>query len=152
MSEMNPSPRLRRLFALVALVLAVALLGACGDDGDEDGEGVGAVTTAEDGGGEDDGGGGEDNGGAADTTEAPAGGTTVTVENFEFNPETVTVSAGDSVTWTFQDAAPHNVSGEGFESDNLSDGEEFSHTFDEAGTFEYVCTLHPGMAGTVEVQ
>jgi plastocyanin len=46
---------------------------------------------------------------------------------------------------------PHNVKGDGFRSPTLSKGKKWSHTFAEAGTFDYLCTLHPAMKGTVEV-
>ena len=89
---------------------------------------------------------------------APAGGTssstTVTVENFAFTPKTLTVKSGATVTWKFRDAVPHNVkAGDGsFASANLGKGKSYSFTFTAAGTFNYVCTIHPGMAGTVVVR
>ena len=75
---------------------------------------------------------------------------TVRVVDNEFIPETIEIAVGDTVTWSFEGAALHNVSGSGFKSKNLKDG-TFEHTFNSAGEVDYVCTLHPGMNGTVKV-
>jgi plastocyanin len=98
--------------------------------------------------------GGDDGGTASnDTTTTDAGavtGTAVELKNLKFIPEKVSIKTGETVTWVWKENVLHNVSGDGFKSDNVSDG-PFEHTFDEAGTFEYECTLHSGMTGTVEV-
>jgi plastocyanin len=92
--------------------------------------------------------------GDASTAYAPAaadGRLTVVIEDLEFEPEMLTIEADDTVTWTWKDGAiGHDVSGDGFRSDVMSTG-TFRHTFDEAGTYDYVCTLHPNMTGTIEV-
>ena len=75
----------------------------------------------------------------------------VNVIDNEFVPDEITVAAGDTVTWDFKGAAVHNVIGDGFRSENKKSG-SFEHTFEEAGSFDYVCTLHPGMEGTVVVE
>jgi plastocyanin len=62
----------------------------------------------------------------------------------------VEVPAGTEVTWTWDGDNRHNVTGEPFSSDTQSEG-TFSHTFDDAGTYTYRCTLHPGMEGAVVV-
>lgn len=74
----------------------------------------------------------------------------VDIPRSAFEPAVVEVPAGTTVTWTFTDNTDHNVVGEGFESDVLSDG-TFTHTFTEAGTYDYQCTLHGGMRGRVVV-
>lgn len=77
----------------------------------------------------------------------------VWMENIEFNPETITVSTGTTVTWTNNDDVAHTVTREGmFDSGNIAAGGTFSFTFDEAGTYDYVCTIHPAMTGTVIVE
>ncbi len=77
---------------------------------------------------------------------------TVTIEDMQFTPSQVTIEAGDTLSWVWNDGVmPHNVSGDGFESETQSDG-SFSHTFDDPGDFPYVCTLHSGMRGTVTVE
>jgi plastocyanin len=97
------------------------------------------------------------------TISSPAGasitaqGETVVVEAADgnvFEPATVTVSVGDTVTWRNTDDVPHtSTSDDGaWDSGALAPGEEFSFTFEEAGTYPYFCEFHPGMEGTVVVQ
>lgn len=85
----------------------------------------------------------------AEVTQAPET-AAVDIEDFQFSPETVTIRVGGTVAWT-NTGTTHNVIGEDFASENLGSGETFSHTFDAAGEFNYVCTIHPGMRGTVVV-
>jgi plastocyanin len=77
----------------------------------------------------------------------------VEIKDFAFNPATVTVSAGTTVTWTNQDLAPHTATAEdgSFDTGRLNQGESGSVTFDQPGTYAYVCTFHPSMKGTVVV-
>ena len=76
---------------------------------------------------------------------------TVTIQGMRFTPDHVTIAAGDTVTWVWDDdGMPHDVSGDGFKSEVQSEG-TFSHTFEETGSYPYVCTLHSGMKGTVTV-
>lgn len=76
---------------------------------------------------------------------------TVTIESMRFTPDHVTIETGDTVEWVWDDGdLPHDVSGDGFKSEVQSEG-SFAQTFDDAGTFPYVCTLHSGMKGTVTV-
>ena len=96
-------------------------------------------------------GGGDDDGDAGDGgSDGASESATVEVVDNAFEPETVTVVAGGTVTWEWTGSAAHNVSADDFESE-LQDEGTFEHTFDEAGTFEYVCTVHPTMEGEVEV-
>jgi plastocyanin len=78
---------------------------------------------------------------------------TVKMGDYYFRPRDVTVSAGDSVRWNNVGRVPegHTATGEGFDSGVLEEGESFTHRFARAGTFDYVCTLHPAMRGTVTV-
>jgi LPXTG-motif cell wall-anchored protein len=79
--------------------------------------------------------------------------TTVTMGDFFFSPASVSIAVGDTVTWRNNGDAPHNaVADDGsFSTQNLNKGESASHTFDQAGTFSYICTIHPQMKGTVRV-
>lgn len=79
---------------------------------------------------------------------------TVIIQNFAFNPNSITVPVGTTVTWTNRDSAVHNaISDTGaFASENLNQGESYSFTFTQAGTYPYTCTIHPQMKGTVVVQ
>lgn len=96
----------------------------------------------------------DDSGGGATGDEASGNGAgdsvTVQVDDNVFEPEAVEVGVGGTVTWEWVGNEPHNVSHDDFSSDIQQAG-TFEHTFAEAGTFDYVCTVHPGMEGTVEV-
>ncbi len=58
---------------------------------------------------------------------------------------------GGSVTWTNTSETPHTVRGDFGDSDIMDPGAVITFTFDEAGSFEYICALHPNMVGTVTV-
>lgn len=90
-------------------------------------------------------------GGDDDDDAADEPGVVRVVDN-AFEPKTTEIAVGDTVTWTFEGNSAHNVTHDDdeFESELMKDG-TFEHTFDEAGEFDYVCTVHPGMEGTVEV-
>jgi plastocyanin len=84
-------------------------------------------------------------------TAADTEGRTVVIEDMAFAPETLTVEAGDTVTWVWKDGAiDHDVAGDNLKSEVMSEG-TFTHRFDQPGTYDYVCTLHPNMTGTIEV-
>jgi plastocyanin len=76
----------------------------------------------------------------------------VTIEGFAFSPGTVTVNVGDSVTWTNNDSAAHTATGSGFDTGNIANGASDSVTFQSAGTFDYACSIHLQMTGTVVVR
>lgn len=75
----------------------------------------------------------------------------VSISGMQFSPATLTINAGDSVTWQHQDRMPHTVVGEGFASATMNGGNTFTHTFDQPGEYAYQCSLHPGMQGKVVV-
>ena len=76
---------------------------------------------------------------------------TITIQDMRFNSHHVTIEEGDKVTWLWDDGGmSHDVSGDGFKSEIQSEG-TFSHSFQDAGDYPYVCTLHSGMRGTVTV-
>jgi plastocyanin len=80
-------------------------------------------------------------GGAGDSE--PVATTEVTmVKSYRFDPETIEIRAGKTVTWTNEDNFTHTVQVEGEGDHKLGKGESVSITFDRAGTYEYVCTLH----------
>lgn len=72
--------------------------------------------------------------------------------DFRFSPATITVDVGDSVTWVNAgEGEPHNAVGDAFSTSLLDPGESGSKSFSNAGTFSYICTVHPQMKGTVKV-
>lgn len=139
---MRHDPTRRKKTAAAALVItAFALLTACGESGNDD---------------------------AGAPNQAPAASASdVTMQLVSFRPETVTVEAGTTVTWTQKDPGFHTVTsgtveqgGVGvtpapdgrFDSGELATGKTFTHTFDQSGTYSYFCEIHPAtMRGVVQV-
>jgi Icc protein len=83
----------------------------------------------------------------------PAGRHAVVVDNFSFTPGMISVPVGASVEWTNHDDVPHVIMSaeKKFKSPVLDTDEQFSHTFDAPGTYDYFCSLHPKMTGRVTV-
>jgi len=78
-----------------------------------------------------------------------------------FNPNPININAGDSVTWTNSDNDIHTVTsgsdegpsiGQEFDSGTLGEGQSFTHKFENPGTYEYFCNIHPSMVGEVIVK
>ena len=89
------------------------------------------------------------------TPEAPAAGmAAVRIDNFNFTPTALTVTAGTTVTWTNDDDSPHSVrdKAEKFKSAALDTDDKFSQTFTAPGEYEYFCSIHPYMTGKVVVK
>lgn len=77
----------------------------------------------------------------------------VAISGFSFSPRTITVHVGDTVTWTNSDAQAHTAtSGSAWSTGDIGNGDSASITFRTAGTFAYICAIHPQMTGTVTVQ
>jgi plastocyanin len=76
------------------------------------------------------------------------------IDNFKFGPDKLVVAQGTEVTWTNQDDIPHSVvlTALGVRSKVLDTDKAFTYQFDKAGTFSYVCGLHPFMHGQVVVK
>jgi plastocyanin len=117
--------------AVLGLVLSGVLL-ACGDDDD-----------------------------TADTTTTAAGGApssadAVTIADFAFEPEELTVATGATVRWVNTDDAEHSIESTAdalaFESERLAQDAGFEQTFEEAGEYSYVCGIHNFMSGTITVE
>jgi plastocyanin len=79
---------------------------------------------------------------------------TAKIDNFTFAPARLTVKAGTTVTWRNEDDIPHTVTSATrlFKSKALDTDDSFSFTFSEPGTYEYFCSLHPRMTGTIVVE
>ncbi|OFV80941.1 MAG: hypothetical protein A2W26_01975 [Acidobacteria bacterium RBG_16_64_8] len=127
--------------AALLLLLAALVVTACGEAGTTTtipaGGTTGSVSSTAGGGG---GGGG--------------GGAQVTIKGFAFDPASVTIKTGEGVTWTNEDSATHDVVADGgeFSSGDILTGDTYSFTFDKAGTYPYICGIHPSMKGTVVVE
>ena len=130
---------------LIACLALGVMVAGCGGDDDDEGGGGGAQEQqpAATGGG---GGGG--------------GGAQVSMKDIQFHPADVTIKAGETVTWTNDEAVAHDVDGSGPGGDfssgptgGMNEGDKFKFTFDKPGKYDYVCRVHaPGMAGTVTVK
>jgi plastocyanin len=135
---------MKRLYSVAAcLALGGALVAGCGSSSSSSSNSSSSSTPA-----------------AAPATStpaaAPAAGAAVAVsmKNIQFAPKSVTAKVGQTVKWTNDDSVDHNVtatSGETFKSSTFGQGATYSHKLTKAGTIKYVCTIHPGMEGTIIV-
>lgn len=143
-------------FPVLCVVLALAALGVVGcGGGDDDGDSSSATVTETSGSGEATTEAGDDSvGGSAP---APSGDAAlsekVEIVNFAYDPDPVTIEEGGKVIWQNEDSAPHTATADdgSFDTGILEEGKLKSETFKEAGTYAYICTVHPDMHGTVEV-
>jgi len=88
------------------------------------------------------------------TTPAGAEDVSVKIGNFTFGPQELKVKSGATVTWTNEDDIPHTVTSTtmAFKSKALDSDDKFSFTFTTPGTYQYFCSLHPHMTGTIVVE
>jgi len=84
---------------------------------------------------------------------AEAADATVRIDNFTFAPTPLTVAPGTTVTWVNNDDIPHAIYCQklNLRSHPMDTNDSFSHRFEQAGTFDYMCSLHPQMRGRVVV-
>ena len=79
----------------------------------------------------------------ATRSSAPVATTKVSMaKSYRFDPKTIEITAGDTVTWTNDDNFTHTVQVDGQEDHEVQQGESVSITFDTPGSYHYVCTLH----------
>ena|SRR5690242_984740 len=125
---------MKRLSAILLVLTTVTLFVACGKGGSN------SYTTG--------GGGGYGGGGGGGT------GSDVSIKNFAFTSNNISVTKGTTVKWTNNDGVTHTVTADdgSFDSGSLTNGASFSHTFSTAGTYTYHCSIHTTMTGTVTVQ
>lgn len=134
---MSPTTRL-----VAAQILLLVGLVSCGGAADEAAEGEGVTpsttTTASDEGG----------------TEADDGSGVVEISDFRFEPAEATVAVGTTVRWENHDDATHSVVDRALDAESgaLARGDTFERTYDEAGTFPYLCGIHNFMEGTITVE
>ena len=132
-SRFPPRRGARILIGLVVLVAAAAALSACGPP-------FAAACSAK--------------GAAAATAASTVKVVADSQKQGAYQPDPVTVQAGQSVTWTWEDQGnQHSVSADdsSFESCLQGAGSTFTTTFVKAGTYAYHCSIHPQMKGTVTV-
>jgi plastocyanin len=88
------------------------------------------------------------------TQATEGGGDAVGIKNFAYAPPSLTVSKGTAVKFTNEDTTEHTAtaSGGGFDTGSIAAGKTKSVTLDSSGTFNYVCTFHPFMHGTITVK
>jgi plastocyanin len=80
-------------------------------------------------------------------------GTNIAITNFAFNPADITVPAGTTIIWTNMDGVAHTVVADdgSWKSENIAQGDTYSHTFSQAGIYLYHCGVHPSMTGKITV-
>jgi plastocyanin len=79
----------------------------------------------------------------------------IEIKDFAFNPQTITVKSGEKVTWINRDEEPHTIVSVGKQfkkSTALDTDQEFTITAGAPGTYEYFCSVHPKMTGTIVVE
>ena len=79
----------------------------------------------------------------------------VGIDNFTFNPATLAVKAGTTVTWTNRDDIPHGIASANnafAKSTALDTDDKYAFTFTTPGTYQYFCYIHPHMTGTIVVE
>jgi plastocyanin len=99
-------------------------------------------------------GGGDDNGGGGSGGSSSGNTVTIDMKDIKFAPQDATVKVGQTVKWVNEDTVEHDVdakSGADFKSELFGKGKSFEWKADKAGTVSYVCTVHPGMVGTLNV-
>jgi plastocyanin len=129
--------RTMRIFSLLLALGALALAG-CGSDNNSTSSSDSAASTP------------------AATTPVQAGGTVeIHMKDIQFDPTSVTAKVGQTVKWTNDDTAEHNVvatKGANFKSKIFGKGGTFEQKLDKPGTIDYVCTLHSNMKATITVE
>lgn len=151
--------RTKKLLPALVLCAAIGLLAlvvaGCGG-GDDDGDsGTATVTETEGGTTEAENEAGDDSGGA--NASAPSGDAVrsakVEIVDFAYEPDPITIEEGGKVIWQNEDSAPHTATADdgSFDTGTLEEGKLGSESFKEAGTYQYICSIHPDMHGTVEV-
>ncbi len=128
---------MRRLLLVPLTAVALAVAG-CGDDDAETAQTTSSAPAA--------------------TESAPAasgGKSRIGMKGLQFIPKDVTVKVGTKVTWVNDEEIPHNVvaeEGADFQSDTFGLDGTYEFEAEEAGVVKYVCTIHPGMEGTLTVE
>jgi len=77
----------------------------------------------------------------------------VEIEDYAYNPDPVTIEEGGKVTWINKDSVAHTATADdgSFDTGAIEEGKLKSETFKQPGTYNYICSIHPTMHGTIEV-
>ncbi|MEK7447571.1 MAG: cupredoxin domain-containing protein [Patescibacteria group bacterium] len=86
------------------------------------------------------------------TPQPPKEKNTITIKDFAFNPDTLTVKVGDTVTWSNEDGVVHSIKATDFTSPNIKNSETYKFQFTKVGTYGYNCGIHPYMKGKIVVE
>lgn len=91
---------------------------------------------------------------AKSATQTESATRTVVIDGVHFEPETLTVKAGDTVVWVNKDPFPHTVTSQAgqFDSREIAAGQSWRYTTKKTGMFPYICTLHTTMKATLKVE
>lgn len=127
--------KLNRVLVLVAMALLVVGMVGCSGGG-----GASAPSTT------------PGYGGGSAPAASGGSGTTVIEKGFAFEPATLEVKVGDTVTFKNEDSAPHVVKIDGRELGQQESGASVTWTAETAGSFPYTCTIHPAMTGEITVK
>ena len=131
-----------RRFLLISLTAVALAVAGCGEDSTDTASTASEAPPAA----------------ASPSTSTPAAegeAVEVGMKGLQFEPKDVTVKVGTTVAWKNNEDIPHNVvaeEGADFESDTFGKDGTFEFKAEKAGTVKYVCTIHPGMAGTLTVE
>jgi plastocyanin len=120
---------------VIGLVVGTLSLAACSSSSGDTTTDPGAATTT--------------------TTTTSEDGDGVAIKDFAFGPAELFVSVGETVNWTNdEDGVGHTTTSDDgvWQSGTLNPGDTFEHTFEEAGTFTYFCSIHPSMTATITVE
>ena len=88
------------------------------------------------------------------STASPATAITVNIADNRFQPATLSVKAGTTVTWVHTGQVTHNVLSvqvADLRSPDLRPGDRYSYTFKTPGTYTYYCSYHEGMSAAITV-
>lgn len=131
-----------RRFLLAPLTAAALVAAGCGDDSSDTASTASDAPAAE-------------STPAASTPAVKGKEIEIGMKELQFEPKDVTVQAGTTVTWKNLEDIPHNVvaeEGADFESDTFGKDGTYEFKAEESGAVKYVCTIHPGMEGTITVE
>jgi plastocyanin len=140
-------------FPVLCAVLALTALGVAGCGSDDDGDSGSATATESTAATTESG----DDSASGGNASAPSGDAVrsakVEIVDFAYDPDPVTIEEGGKVIWQNEDSAPHTATADdgSFDTGTLEEGKLKSESFKEAGTYTYICSIHPDMHGTVEV-